>query len=199
MKFATCRRYFPKSINTEIWQVGLATVNTVRKEIRYKLPKLVANIALVLMFWMMSHIALLTLKEFSTELTFLLQVGLLLAAGIFLVRTLFDALTIADKITGSILKRLGVEEGCSRQRILKDTIYIVAILLVAAALLPLFRNLPNFGSLLQEITTYATWGLIILFVYDVGRTLYRITEEKANSVASRISNSSNYEEKMNEK
>ncbi len=199
MKFALCRRYFPKSINTKIWQVGLATVNTVRKEIRYKLPKLVANAVLVLMFWVMSHIALLMLKEFSTELAFLLQVGLLLAAGIFLVRTLFDALTIADKITGSILKRLGIEEGCSRKRILKDTIYIVAILLVAAAVLPLFRNLSNFGPLLQEITTFATWGLIILFVYDIGRTFYRISEEKVNLVANRISNSSNYEEKMNEK
>jgi hypothetical protein len=34
-----------------------------------------------------------------------------------------------------------------------------------------------------------------LFVYDIGRTFYRITEKKANSVASRISNSSNGEEK----
>jgi len=42
-------------------------------------------------------------------------------------------------------------------------------------------------------------GSIILFVYDIGRTFYRITEEKANSVANRISNSSNDEEKINGK
>jgi len=30
-------------------------------------------------------------------------------------------------------------------------------------------------------------GLILLFVYDIGRTFYRITEKKANSVANRIS------------
>jgi hypothetical protein len=170
-------------------------VNTVREEIRYKLPKLLANVALTLMFWAMSHIAMVTLNSINTEIAFLLQLGLLLAAGMFLVRTLFDALTIADKVTGAFLKRLGINEGWSRQRVFKDTIYIVAILLVAAALFPVFRNISNFGPLLQEITTYVVLGLIILFVYDIGRTFYRITEEKANSVANRISSLSNNEEK----
>jgi hypothetical protein len=191
------------SIDTEVnkyqkfSRLRLATVNTVRQEIRYKLPKLLANVALALLFWTMSHIALLTLNSISAELAFLLQIGLLLAAGMFLVRTLFNALTIADKVTRVFLKRLGIKEGWSRQRVFKDVIYIVAILLVAAAIFPLFRNLSNFGPLLQEITTYAALGLIILFVYDIGRTFYRITEEKANSVANRISSLSNDEEKIN--
>jgi hypothetical protein len=36
-------------------------------------------------------------------------------------------------------------------------------------------------------------------VYDIGRTFYRITEKKANSVADRISNSTNEDEKTNGK
>jgi hypothetical protein len=180
-------------------RLGLTTVSTVRQEIRYTLPKLLANVALALMFWTMSHIALVTLNGVSAEPAFLLQIGLLLAAGLFLIRTLFNALTIADKVTGLFLRRLGIKEGWSRQRVLKDTIYIVVILLVSAAIIPLFRNLSNFGPLSQEITTYAALGLIILFVYDIGRTFYRITEEKANSVANRISNLSNDEEKKNGK
>lgn len=165
----------------------------------YRLPRLIANVSITLAFAGMSYIVLWTLNSISTEIVFLLQIGLLLAAGIFLVRTLFDALTIVDKVTELFLKHLGIKEGWSRQRFFKDTIYIVAILLVAAAIFPLFRNLSNFGPLLQEITTYAALGLIILFVYDIGRTFYRITEEKANSVANRISNSSNDEEKINGK
>jgi hypothetical protein len=180
-------------------RLELATVSNVRQEIRYTLPKLVANVALALTFWTMSHIALVTLNSINAELASLLQIGLLLAAGLFLIRTLFDALTIADKVTGVFLKRLGIKEGWSKQRVFKDIIYIVAILLVAAAVIPLFHNLSNFGPLLQEITTYAALGAIILFVYDIGRTFYRITEEKANSVANRISNSSNDEEKINGK
>jgi len=173
-------------------------VNAVSEEIRYRLPRLIANVALALVFSAMSYIVLWTLNSISTEITFLLQIGLLLVAGIFLVRTLFDALAIIDNATGLFLRHLGIKEGWSRQRVFKDTIYIVAILLVAAAIFPLLSNLSNFGPLLQEITTYAALGLILLFVYDIGRTFYRITEKKANAVANRFSNSSN-EEKINGK
>ena len=174
-------------------------MNAVSEEIRYRLPRLIANVAIALAFAGMSYIVLWTLNSISTEIVFLLQIGLLLAAGIFLVRTLFDALMIIDKATGLFLRRLGIKEGLSRQRVFKDTVYIVGILLVAAAIFPLFSRLPNFGPLLQEITTYAALVLILLFVYDIGRTFYRITEAKANSVANRISNSINSEEKINEK
>ena len=170
-------------------------MNAVREEIGYRLPRLMANVALALVFAGMSYIVLWTLNSISTEITFLLPIGLLLVAGIFLVHTLFDALTIVDNVTGLFLRRLGIKEGWSRQRVFKDTIYIVAILLVAAATFPLFSELSNFGPLLQEITTYAALGLILLFVYDIGRTFYRITEEKANSVANRLSHSSNDEGK----
>ena len=168
-------------------------MNAVREEIRYRLPKLIANVAIVLVFVGMSYTALWTLNSISAEITFLLQIGLLLAAGIFLVRTMFDVLAIVDNVTGVFLRLLGIKEELSKQRIFKDIIYIVAILLVAAATVPLLSNLSPFGPLLQEITTYATLGLILLFVYDIGRTFYRITEKKANSVANRFSNSSNEE------
>jgi drug/metabolite transporter (DMT)-like permease len=174
-------------------------VNAVSEEIRYRLPRLIANVAIALAFAGMSYIVLWTLSSISTEIAFLLQIGLLLAAGIFLVRTLFDALTIVDKVTGLFVRRLGIKEDWSRQRIFKDTIYIVAILLVAAAIFPLFGNLSTFGPLLQKITTYAALGLILLFVYDIGRTFYRITEEKANLVANRLSNSSDEEDEINGK
>lgn len=169
-------------------------MDTVRQEIRFRLPKLVANLALALFFWVMSYIASVTLTSISNEAGFLSQLGLLIVAGVFLVQTLFNALTIVDKVTKSFLRRLGIKEAWSRQRVLKDILYIVAILLVAAAIFPIFTKLSNFTPLMQQITTYAALGLILLFVYDIGRTLYRITEETANSVANRISNASNQEE-----
>ena len=70
---------------------------------------------------------------------------------------------------------------------------------MAAAIFPFFTNLPNYGPVLQEITTYTALGLIMLFVYDIGRTFYRITEKKANSVANRISSLTNEDEKINGK
>jgi len=171
-------------------------VDAISKEIRFSLPRLVANLTISLVFVGMSYIVLWTLSSISTEIVFLLQVGFLLAAGIFLMRILFDALTIVDKATGLFVRILGIKEGWSRQRIFKDTIYIVAILLVTAAVFPIFSKLTNSGLLFQQISTYAALGLILLFVYDIGRTFSRITEKKANSVAKRFSNSS-LDEKIN--
>ncbi len=173
-------------------------MNTANEE-KYRVSRLVANGSIALVFAGMSYVVLWALNRVSAEIVFLLQLGFLLVAGIFLVRTLFDALMIVDKVTGSFVRRLGIKEDLSRQRIFKDTTYIVAILLVSAALFPLLRNLSNFTPLLQEITTYAVLGLIVLFVYDIGRSFYRITEKKANSVANRISSSNNSEEKIDEK
>jgi len=170
-------------------------MNTLGEEIQYHLPKVVSNLALALIFWVARYIVLVMLNTVNAEHVFLLQMGLLIVTWIFLVRALFNVLTVVDRLTGSFLKRLGIKEGWSRQRIFKDAICIVAVLLVAAAIFPLFSELSNFGPLLQEITTYAALGFILLFVYDIGRTFYRITEKKANSVADRLSHSSNDEGK----
>ena len=174
-------------------------MNTLGEEILYRLPKVVSNLALALIFWVARYIVLVTLNTVNAEHVFLLQMGLLIVTGIFLVRASFNALTIADRLTGSFLKRLGIKEGWSRQRIFKDTICIVAVLLVAAALFPFFNTLSNVEQLMQQITTYFALGLIFLFVFDIGRTFYQITEAKANSVTNHFSNSSNSEEKINEK
>lgn len=174
-------------------------MNATSEEFKYRLPKLFANLAIALVFFTISFVALWTLSGISTETVFLLQIGSLLVAGIFLIRTMFHVLAIIDKATGLFLTRLGIKEGWSRQRVFKDTIYVVVILLIAAAIFPVFTSLPNYGTLLQEVTTYAAMILIILFVYDIGRTFYRITEKSANSVADRISSSINEDEKTNGK
>ena len=67
-------------------------MNAVTEEIRNRLPKLVANVSIALIFLTTSFIVLWTLSSISTEIVFLLQIGLLIAAGLFVVRTLFDAL-----------------------------------------------------------------------------------------------------------
>ena len=170
-------------------------MNTLREELLYRSPKLVSNLALALIFWVARYIVLFTLDTVSAEFVFLLQMGLLIVTGIFLVRASFNALIVVDKLTGSFLRRLGIKEGWSRQRTFKDLMCIVAVLLVVAAIFPLLSSLSTFEPLLQQVITYVALGLILLFVFDLGRNLYRFTEAKANSVVDRISNSINGEEK----
>ena len=169
-------------------------MNSVSDETRIRFPKIVANLSIALVFLALSYVVLWTLSGISTEIVFLLHIGLLIATGIFLVRTVLEILVIIDKTSKLFLKRLGIREGWSRQRVYKDLIYIVAILLVAAAVFPLFSNLPSSEPVLQDVTTYSALGLILVFVYDIGRTFYRITAKKADLVAKRISNSSSEKE-----
>ncbi|MCW8802257.1 MAG: hypothetical protein OQK81_02770 [Candidatus Bathyarchaeota archaeon] len=164
-------------------------MSTVSEEFRQKFPRLVANLVIAVVFTGISQIVSWVFKGINPDILFLLQIGLILAAGIFLVRGLFDALSVTDKVTKQLLKQVGIKKELSRQRIFKDTICIVAILLVAAAIVPIISNLSSSIPFLQEIITYSAMGLIALFVYDIGRTFYRITEKKANGLADRISNS----------
>ena len=169
-------------------------MNAASEELKRKFPKLIANIVIAAIFTGISQIIGWLFQGINPDILFLVQIGLLLAAGIFLVRTLYDALTFTDKATKLLLRRVGIKKELSKQRIFKDIICIVAVLLVAAALVPIISNSSTIGPLLQQIVTYATMGLIIIFVYDIGRTVYRITEKKANNLADKISNSKKEEE-----
>lgn len=172
-------------------------MNAASEELRRKFPKLIANIVIAVIFTSISQIVGWFLNGINPDILFLLQIGLLLGAGIFLVRTLFDALTVTDKATKLLLKRVGIKKEQTNQRIFKDTIAIVVVLLIAAAIVPIISNLSSMGPLLQQIMTYAAMGLIVLFVYDIGRTFYRITEKKANGLADKISNT--MEDETNER
>lgn len=169
-------------------------MDTLRKEILYQLPKITSNLVLALIFWVTHYILLATSNTLKIEHFFVLQIGFLIVAGIFLVRTLLNILPILDKLAESVFKRLRITEGWSRQRILKDTLYIITILLVTAAIYPIVNNVPTLEPILQQIVTYFALGLILLFVYDIGRTFYKISEKKANSITNWISRSNKGDE-----
>jgi hypothetical protein len=162
-------------------------LTTLRENAVNSLPKVVSNLILSIVFWFTQYIIQLLSSSINVEQVFILQTGLFIVSVIFLVRALFYGLTIADHLTKSFLKRLGIKEKWSRERILKDLIFIVVVLLVAAGLYPLINLSQNYWQTLQLITTYSTLGLILLFVFDIGRVFYRMTENKANSVVNRIS------------
>ena len=174
-------------------------MTTLREDIVHHSPKAVYNLVLAFVFWLAHFMTQIALSPINSEQAFLLQTGLIIISGIFLVRALFNALTIADHLTKKLLKRFGITEGWSRERILKDVIYIIAVLLLAAAVYPLLDLLPNFEQIFRQSITYITLGFLFLFTFDIGRTFYRITEKKANSVANRFSDLINEEENENEK
>ena len=89
-----------------------------------------------MIFWGTSIVFPRALSGFSKDGEFLSWIIITLVAVVFSVRALSDALALGDKAIGAFLQRLGVKEGWSRKRILKDAAYIIAIILAAAAVSP---------------------------------------------------------------
>jgi hypothetical protein len=158
-------------------------VNSIQKEFKQSLPKLAANLALALAFGVTSIVLPQVLDGAFTGAGFYAWLVLTIVAGAFLVRTLFSILVIGDKATGLFLRRLGIQERASRTRVLKDFAFIVATLLATAAVFPFLETSGAAGNVLQTGVTIVAIGVILLFVYHVGRTSYQIFQEKANKMA----------------
>ena len=108
----------------------------------------------------------------------------LIFTAIFLIRVLADALVLSDILTDVFVKRLGIKEERSPKRAVRDAIYIIVIILVTTALLPIISTLnPGIKDPLIILTTYVALGMILILIYDIGRILYRIVERKAESIA----------------
>ena len=128
------------------------------EEIRRRFPRIVMNLVMALIFWLIS----------------------------VFIRALADALVLGDFLTDIIVKRMGIKEELSPKRAARDFIYIIVIILIATALSPILATVENAGEILTTVTTYVALGLIIILIYDIGRIIYRIIEQKAELLADRL-------------
>lgn len=161
------------------------------EEIRHRLPRLVTNLIMAIIFWLVSVFIPPTLEDVivpgvNIEASLLLWILTILVLGIFLVRALSDALVLGDVLTDVLVKRLGVKEERSPKRAAREFAYIIIIVLLATAVAPLLANIQEVGYYLSTATVYIALGLIIVFIYDIGRIIYEIIEDKADSLADRF-------------
>ncbi len=164
------------------------------EEVRRRFPRLTMSLVMAIIFLMISIVV----QRTRTIISDIMIPGLNLNAGfvigtitwlfaaIFLIRALSDALILSDIVTDIIVKQLGIKEEKSSRRAAREAIYIIIIILVATALYPLFGTLGDIGSTLATVTTYVALAIILLLIYDIGRILYRMVEQRAESVADRL-------------
>jgi len=162
-----------------------------REEIRLRIPRLVMSLVMVFIFWILNMFVPPTLTgvqipgmNYPADQVF--WVVTLFIMVMFLVRALSDALVLGDILTDVVIRRLGIREERPPRRVLRDLIYIMAIVLIAAAVSPFLRGIENVGEILSTATTYIALALIIILIYDIGRIIYRLIEEKAEILAEKI-------------
>ncbi len=162
------------------------------EEVRRRFPRLTMSLVMAIIFLMISivvpqtAISDIVIPGLDLNAGFLIGTITWFFAAIFLIRALSDALILSDIVTEIIVKRLGIKEERSSRRAARDAIYIIMIILVATALYPLLDTLDDVGSILTTVTTYIALGIILVLIYDMGRILYRMIEQRAESVADRL-------------
>ena len=156
-------------------------MSSISKEFKHKLPGLVANLALASAFVVIGVFSSIVLTGIVDGLGFYSWLILTLVGGAFLVRALVDVLAISDRTLELFLKRLGMQFW-SKRRMAKDSMCIIAVVLVAAAIFPLFEAIGPAGTILQMVATAIAIGIIFLFVYDITLTLYRMLQVKARII-----------------
>jgi uncharacterized RDD family membrane protein YckC len=157
------------------------------KDIR-RLPRLVMNLIMAVIFWIVSVFVPPTLEGLiipgiNTDVSLLAWIFTIVIMSIFLIRVLSDALVLGDVATDMVVKKLGVKEERSSKRAAREFVYIIIIVLIVTAVSPLLATIQDFGYYLSTATVYIGLGLIILFIYDIGRIIYKIIEKKADSLA----------------
>ncbi len=163
----------------------------VGKEIRRRFPRLTMSLVMAIIFWIVSIIVPPTMGDIdipglNLKAEYLVWIVTTVITYVFLFRALSDALILGDIVTDIFVKRLGIKQEVSPKRAFRDFIYIIIVILVAAAISPVLSEVGDFGSTLRNITTYIALGIILILIYDIGRILYRIIEQRAESVADRL-------------
>ena len=161
------------------------------EEIRNRLPRLVMSLIMGIIFWMMSVFIPPTLTEVTvpgidTQASFLVWILLILVMGIFLIRVLSDALILGDILTDAFVSKIGIKEERSPKRAAREVVYIIVIVLVVTAVSPIASTIEDYGLYFNALITYVGLGLVIVFIYDIGRILYTIIENKADSIADQL-------------
>jgi len=162
------------------------------EEIRRRLPRIVTNLIMAIIFWLISVFIPPTLPSLivpgiNTEASVLVTILIMIIMAFFLIRALTDALVVGDVLTDVITKKLGVKEEQASKRAARELVYIIIIVLVVTAVSPFLATIQDVGGYLSTASVYIGLGLVILFIYDIGRIIYNIIEEKTESLADYVS------------
>ncbi|MFQ5999864.1 MAG: hypothetical protein ACE5J6_03710 [Candidatus Bathyarchaeia archaeon] len=161
------------------------------QEIKHRFPRLTMSLVMAIIFWIISivippTVSHIVIPGLNVNAGFLVGIVAMLFTAIFLIRALSDALVLSDIVADIVVKRLGIREEKPTRRAARDAIYIIVIILVATALYPFLGTLENAGGVLKTATTYVALGIILILIYDIGRILYRMVEQRAESLADRL-------------
>jgi len=171
---------------------------SVRGEVRRRLPRIVINITVAFLFWIVSQIGPIFVKglvipginmppPFDT-VSSIVGLTAMLIAMIFFVRAISDILFFVDISAEIIVGSLGIKERKPLKRIARDLTYIILTLLLATAASPILSSIPQIGGYLMAIVSLVALGIFLVLIYDIGKVIHEVLHEKTRRIADWIGN-----------
>jgi len=176
----------------------------IREEVRCRVPRLTMSLVMAIIFFVIGYVVprapgieSILVPGIEGGASYLIGAITLGITVIFLIRALYDALVLGDIVMDIIVRRLGIKGESSPRRAARDFIYIIVIILVTTAIFPVvvLVKWPGESSWLSAATIYIALGLIIVLIYDIGRVIYRVIEQRAELLADRLSKIAETDEK----
>jgi hypothetical protein len=163
--------------------------------IRERVPRFILSVLLALIFFLISQTVPSLVEEIIVPgigVTPFNNAGWLIWAistlvlMVFFVRAMSDVFILLDGGIAFFVKILGIKEEESLRRVAKDLILIIFTILFAEAILSFLKWIPDIGHLLNLVISLLSLGIVFVLIFDAGRILYRMLEDKAKSLADRL-------------
>lgn len=169
-------------------------------ELRERLPRLAANLMLVVGLYIVTFLVspLFTffdpsLPTVNISISELIRLVLYMVIALFGVRIVVDLTRILDVGSSLLIPRLPGMKGeaeASIRRAFKDAVYIIIVILVVWPVLPIlstaFSGVPLFGGYISSAASFIVLGVILFFLYDISRTIHTIMSTRAIDITELI-------------
>lgn len=155
-----------------------------RKELKQKVPRFITSLTCIAVFWLASLFLApqfegIKLPELGIDASVFVRLVFFALMTAFLIKALHDGAFFADLFIRVLTGRLHVSSRKLKpyRRVMYDVVLILLIWIVSAALLPLLAALPE-GGVLTKAASIVVLVLLLLLIFDVGRVLQSVVEER---------------------
>ena len=170
---------------------------SIKREVRRRLPKILMNVAVAFLFWVIGQIGPFFVKDLPlpgismpppfNSISSIIGTTATLIATIFIVKAILDGLFFVDLSAEIITRFLGIREKKPLKRIGRDIVYILLALLITAASSPILSSIPNIGGYLTTTVGLVALGIFLILIYDIGKVIRDVLRRRAKRMADWIS------------
>jgi len=165
-------------------------------ELRLRLTRIFSKILVLILVLFFGYILMPFLQQVSFMIPFLnlplVTVGsvtVLAVIGILLYRILSDIVALFNPVSKAlkiVLRGFAKERVTLAKRITYDLLFMIALLIILALILPPLSGLPGIGIYVAMALPLLALAIVVLIFWDLGKVIYSEIEKLADLIADKL-------------